>query len=378
MFSDHLDDELRTVRAALSSHVGYTLPESLAAVAEANGIAVGGWVFPAKPESLALPELSEPTQLIAYGRKLLAQAEQSGVRMLVPGDAGWPSGTSADELPCLWVSGEADVAGLLKQAVTVTGSRACDAYGRQVAGDLAFSLAALGFTIVSASGFGIDHHAAAFTLAVGGRVVLVSAGSTAAGEQAHSLRPLVAGAAEAGGAVVGAFPPGTPVTRSRWAVQQHLLATLSAGVVVVQASRTSRALEVARLAAAAGRAVCAVPGPVTTEVSTGCHRLLADGTAALVSTSSDVLDAISSHASRHCEPDVQVFEVSGRASWDDGVWRSRTLPTLLIPAESPEQAAERAFGIAFVTRPGTCAATLDAAVRGPDAAYHTFQITSTS
>ena len=176
MSSDHLDPELRAVRAALSLLVGYALPEPVASVGEANGVAVGGWVFPPRPVSLVMPELSEPGQLAPRGWELHAQAEQAGVRMLVPGDPGWPSGTACDELPCLWVSGDADLAGLLRQAVTVTGTKACDAYGRHVAGELAYSLSSLGWTIVAADGYGIDLEAASKAHAAGGRVVLVSAG----------------------------------------------------------------------------------------------------------------------------------------------------------------------------------------------------------
>ncbi|WP_020525158.1 DNA-processing protein DprA [Catelliglobosispora koreensis] len=377
MSSDDLDPDLRAVRAALSQLVGYTLPDGLAAVAEANGIASGGWVFPASPVNLALPELSDPLELVPRGVELIEQAADLGVRILVPGDAGWPVGTAADDLPCLWVNGDPDVAGVLRRAVTVTGARDSTSYGEHMAGELAFPLASLGWTVVAAAGFGIDQHAAAKARAAGGRTVLVSAGSVLPDDHVLSLRSFVADAA-AHGCVVSAFPPGIRATRARWAVQQRLLATVSAGTVVVQASGHSRALEVARLAAAAGRAVCAVPGPVTSEQSVGCHRLIEDGTAMLVSTGSDAARAIAGNATRHAPDRTDLFEVSGRAGWDDGVWRTRELPPFLIPAASAQQAADIAFGIAFTARPNASGATLDAAVRSPDGTYQTLHISVTS
>jgi DNA processing protein len=389
MSVDVVDDEVRAVRAALSLLVGGALPLPLVEVAEAHGLTAGGWVFPDVP-ALDLPILNDPAQLIPRGRRVLSLADECGVRVLVPGDPGWPSDAGLDELPCLWVAGdEVDVAALLRQSVTITGSRACSAYGQTVARDLAYALASLGWTVVAAAGFGIDMQAAKSAAAAGGQVVLVSAAGTLPEDHMLTVQDFIASSSRHG-AVISALPAGTLMSRRRWAVQQQMLAVMSAATVVVEASATSRALEVARIAAGHGRPVCAVPGPVGSVQSAGCHDLIARGVARLVATSRDVTAAINGRNDTCVAvAGTQVFKVSGTAVWyEQGeVLRVQPVPPLLVSADSPRRAADAdsprraadaVFDVLFLTRPHYGQNTFDAVVRGPDSAIHTVQVNSSS
>jgi DNA processing protein len=94
------------------------------------------------------------------------------------------------------------------------------------------------------------------------------------------------------GSVVSEYPPGTVPARHRFLVRNRLIAALGAATVVVEAGRRSGTLSTAAAAEQLGRMVMAVPGPVTSAMSVGCHLLLADRFAQLVTGADDVLAAL--------------------------------------------------------------------------------------
>ncbi|MFK3983104.1 DNA-processing protein DprA [Micromonospora sp. NPDC050397] len=366
------DHVFRSVRAALSLYVGGALPEDLRGTAEAHGLPTDGWVFPQELATTSDAGIDPPTDLLALGGLLLDQARQAGVTQLVPGDPGWPAGTGCDVLPCLWVIGDADVAGLLREAITVTGTPGGTPYGKQAVTDMAYALATYGWTVAAGAATGTDAHAALAARAAG-RPVLLVAGNGLDQPYPAELNGLLADVAKHG-ALVSAFPPGCPRSRARWAVQERLLGSLTKATVVVEAMVTSRALLTAQAAAQTGRVVCAVPGPITSTWSAGCHRLIAEGTARLVILAADVIAAI--------DPPVvpdgseqSLFQVTGTASWDDGRWHTRQVPEFLVRAASHRDAADRGFEVIFAANPHAYA-TFDAGVVGPGGVYEAIQITT--
>ena len=218
-------------------------------------------------------------------------------RVLVPGDDDWPAGLDdlgAAAPPCLWVRGDAAAArgavvGARARTVALVGARAATAYGERVAIDLAAGLVDAGFVVVSGGAYGIDAAAHRGALAGGGRTLVVVAGGVERAYPAGNAR-LVEEAVASGGAVIGEVPPGSLPTRSRFLQRNRLIAALGAATVVVEAAWRSGALSTANHAARLGRPVGAVPGPVTSMASTGCHRLLRDGTATCVTEAAEVVE----------------------------------------------------------------------------------------
>ncbi len=222
----------------------------------------------------------------------LARAERVAVRALVPGDPGWPPGLDRLERPphCLWVRGTCEPAPLCRRSVSVVGARAATGYGEIQAMEIASGLAERGFTVVSGAAFGIDAAAHRGALAVDGSTVAVLAcGLDRVSPEAH--RDLVAAVA-ASGSVVSELPVGSTPLRRRFLSRNRLIAALSAGTVVVEAGLRSGSLNTARTAARLGRVVMAVPGPVTSMVSAGCHEAVREGLAVLVTDAAEVADAV--------------------------------------------------------------------------------------
>lgn len=226
-------------------------------------------------------------------RRELRVMHRIGGRLLVPGQDGWP--VALDDLadgapPCLWVRGRVDLDVLSARAAFVVGARAASGYGEHVAVDLGAGLAERGVTVVSGGAYGIDAAAHRGALAAGGPTVAVLAGGVDRLYPAGNTALLEA--VLDSGAVVSEVPPGSAPTRSRFLERNRLIAAFAGAGVVVEAAWRSGALSTAHRAADLMRPLGAVPGPVTSMVSAGCHRLLREGLAVCVTDAAEVVELL--------------------------------------------------------------------------------------
>ncbi|WP_425569104.1 DNA-processing protein DprA [Pseudonocardia xishanensis] len=228
----------------------------------------------------------------------LDAAAACGARLVCPEDPEWPHwpfaafalARSDDLVPplALWVRGRGPLAGLVERAVAVVGARAATGYGTHTAADLAGGLGVSGFTVVSGAALGIDGAAHRGALAAGGPTLAVLAcGIDRAYPGSHA--GLIRRIAEQG-LVVSEYPPGAVPARHRFLVRNRLIAALSAGTVVVEAARRSGAQRTASDALRLGTVLMAVPGPVGSAVSAGCHELIRAG-ALLVTRAEEIAEA---------------------------------------------------------------------------------------
>jgi len=228
----------------------------------------------------------------------LDAAQRHGIRLVVPESAEWPHfalaalertglaraasfaagerkvADSGELMPplALWVKGAGDLVSIGVRSVGIVGSRAATAYGEHVTADLGYGLASREVVVVSGGAYGIDAAAHRSALAAGGQTVLVSAGGLDR-PYPQGNAALFDRAAESG-LVISESPPGAAPQRHRFLTRNRLIAALSTGTVVVEAARRSGAANTASHCMALGRAVMAVPGPVTSPMSAGCHDLL--------------------------------------------------------------------------------------------------------
>jgi DNA processing protein len=229
----------------------------------------------------------------------LDAAAAVGGWLLTPEHPDWPSWPfaaystpGAAELTAplaLWVRGPGRLAELCERAVAVVGARAATSYGTHLAGELATGLADRGVTVVSGAAIGIDGAAHRGALAVDGPTVAVLAcGIDRAYPAVHERLIARIGAA---GLVLSEYPPGCVPARHRFLVRNRLIAGLAVGTVVVEAGVRSGAQRTAADARALGRVLMALPGPVTSGRSAGCHQLIRDG-AVLITRVEEVLENV--------------------------------------------------------------------------------------
>lgn len=249
------------------------------------------------------PELARHTEArreIDVAADDLAVLARRGGRLITPDDDEWPAlafaafggADAADKPDCrpplvLWAGGPARLDEIAERATAIVGTRAATAYGELVAADLAAGLAERDVAVVSGGAYGIDGAAHRATLAADGTTVAVLAGGIDIAYPAgHSALLHRVGAT---GLLVTEYPPGVRPARYRFLTRNRLVAALAGATVVVEAGLRSGAANTAAWARLLGRPVAAVPGPVTSAASAGCHVLVRGG-AELVTRSDEVIE----------------------------------------------------------------------------------------
>jgi len=223
----------------------------------------------------------------------IAAACRGGIRLVCPQDPQWPQ--RLDELGqarpyALWLRGRGDLSSACPRSVSVVGSRAATGYGAHVAGEIAADLGERGWVIISGGAYGIDAAAHRGALAAGAATIAVLAcGVDYAYPAGHAglFADILAR-----GLVISEWPPGRHPARLRFLVRNRTIAALTCGTVIVEAGERSGALNTARHAAELGKPLMAVPGPVTSAASAGCHRIIREWGATCVTRADDIIEML--------------------------------------------------------------------------------------
>lgn len=221
-----------------------------------------------------------------------ARMSEVGARALTIDDGDYPALLRhiADPPPVLCARGDLQPDDAI--ALAVVGARRCSHYGREQADRLASLCAQSGLCIVSGGAYGIDAAAHGAALRGDGRTIAVL-GSGVGNPYPPPHRALFDRIADGRGAVLSELPVDYPPLAENFPRRNRLISGLALGVLVVEAAQRSGALITARLAAEDhGREVMAVPGRVDQVTSAGCHKMIREGWATLVTGPADILDAL--------------------------------------------------------------------------------------
>ena len=275
-----MNDRQAYVAFNLTDNVGFATVQELVAKA---GSVVAAWE--------AYPKKVSRTGGVIDWEGEFAKAEKFGVEIVTPADEAYPRMLrNAPGAPlALYVKG--DVKALDKPMVAMIGTRRATTYGRDLANRLSYDLCKAGWGIVSGLALGIDGEAHRGALEAGGVTVGVI-GSGLDRFYPEENRELAREMVKRGGAVVSEFPFGRPPDRDTFPIRNHVVAALARGVVAVEAPERSGTLITTGIAADLGRTVMAVPARVDSRMSSGCLKLIREGSI-LVRNADDILEALS-------------------------------------------------------------------------------------
>lgn len=217
---------------------------------------------------------------------------QAGGCVLVWGEADYPPLLDVLSDPPVVLSVLGDARLLTAQQVGVVGNRNASGGGLQWTRTLATDLARAGVVVTSGLARGIDTAAHEGALAAGGKTIAVVAGGVD-----HIYPPenktLRARMLAEGGAIISEQRWGGVPAAGLFPRRNRIIAGLSVGVVVSEATRHSGSLITAEHALNYGREVWAVPGSPADPRASGPNWLLKQG-ATLVEGAADILASIPS------------------------------------------------------------------------------------
>jgi len=266
----------------LIDHFGNAINATTASAAELRGVeGIGATKASAIRRALDEADVDEERRRV----------EEHGVSLLAIDDPGYPTLLKHiyDPPPLLYVRGAIERVDSLSLAVV--GSRRCTAYGQEQAERFGAGCAQAGLTVISGGARGIDSAAHRAALRVTGRTIAVLGCGLATcypPENADLFDRIAAS-----GAVISELPMTSPPLAENFPRRNRIISGLALGVLVVEAAMRSGALITARLAAEEHhREVMAVPGRADSGASSGCHQIVREGWATLVTNAADVLECL--------------------------------------------------------------------------------------
>lgn len=237
-------------------------------------------------------KLDEVQRSGAVGRELDA-IRRAGVRLIHRDSEEYPKllRLIPDSPLLLWVRGALRADDAL--GLGIVGSRKCSHYGREQADRFAAQCASAGLCIISGGAYGIDIAAHRAVLRVRGRTIAVIGSGLGVPYPKDHVPVFDEIVNEGCGAVVSEFPMGAGPKPENFPRRNRIISGMSMGVLVIEAAKRSGALITARLCVEDhGRECMALPGRVDAPASAGCHQIIRDGWATLVTSATDVLDQL--------------------------------------------------------------------------------------
>jgi DNA processing protein len=225
-------------------------------------------------------------------KELEIEISKAGGVFITPQDNDWPTSLADLAMPPigLVIAGDRSVLLKLDNSISIVGSRQPTNYGSQLSYSLASQASLAGLVVVSGGAYGIDTASHQGTLSVGGVCIAVLAGGINRLYPIENLK-LFKDITKSG-LLISEVMPNVESKPYRFLIRNRLIAALSRSTVVVEAKFVSGSIRTTRDAAEIFRPVFAIPGPVTSALSEGCHRLIAERVADIATSLDEILEVI--------------------------------------------------------------------------------------
>lgn len=224
------------------------------------------------------------------GEALLRSCESNGIEFLTPESEHWPKSFEDLASAPIALTFKGNPTLLNSKSLAIVGSRNPTQYGIRIASDFSAGFVDRNWCIVSGGAYGIDAAAHKGALIAEGETVAVLATGLDIIYPAGNQK-LFSEIAETG-LLISEFAPGVHALPARFLTRNRLIAAISNATLIVEAAFRSGSLRTARDAAEMLRPVMAIPGPINSPLSEGCHRLIGERAAEIVTSIADAIEFI--------------------------------------------------------------------------------------
>ena len=202
----------------------------------------------------------------------VSSLESKDIKVVTIVSKGYSSLLSQIHMPPLLLYCKGDVSLLNSPCIAMVGTRVCTTYGADMAKKFAKVLCQNGMTIVSGLATGIDTHSHESALTHGGKTIGVFAGGfdhIYPSENENMVKEIVRT-----GLIISEYKPNTPNTRYNFPTRNRIIAGLSKGVLIIEASNKSGTMHTKEYAISEGRDIFCIPGNITSSASAGTNWLI--------------------------------------------------------------------------------------------------------
>ena len=243
---------------------------------------------------LKIPDFSQIRNRVlrANVEDLKSEIMAANAEFISSEDLDWPASCQDLSAPPigLVIKGDRKLLAQLSNSISIVGSRRPTNYGLNVANKLATDAAKQQIVVISGGAYGIDTAAHKAAIIAGGRTISVLAGGV------NCLYPLenreLFSEITTAGLLISEVMPSVKTMPARFLIRNRLIAALSVATVVVEAEFVSGSIRTARDAAEIFRPVFAIPGQISSKLSDGCHRLIAERVADIATSLDEILEVI--------------------------------------------------------------------------------------
>ena len=256
------------------------------AIFHQNQLSLGQIVSQKQTQALLTP----PTTYRPACNQLKQWIEQSSNHHILPlGHIHYPQKLLETPDPPLLLFANGNLELLQRPGLAIVGSRNPTPQGKETAQDFARTFSRQGITVVSGLALGIDGTSQQAALnEAGGTIAILGTGIDRVYPATHhALTHQIAQK----GLLLSEYPLGTAPSTHNFPKRNRIIAGLSLGTLVVEATVHSGSLITAKLAAEMGKEVFAIPGSIHSPQSKGCHWLIKQG-AKLVETAQEIIEEL--------------------------------------------------------------------------------------
>ena len=219
---------------------------------------------------------------------LALDASQS--HFIYPGHPQWPKQVDQLSNPPIGLIVKGSISTLAEKSIAIVGTREPTEYGSEMASEFAAAFVSNGWHVVSGGALGIDTSAHISALRTSGKTLAVIASGVLVDYPASNSKLFKAICSN--GALVSEVMPNVRAAQNRFLTRNRLIAAISCATLVVEAAHRSGSLRTARDASDLMRPVMAIPGTINSPMSQGCHRLIAERAAEIVTSTADALEFV--------------------------------------------------------------------------------------